>query len=67
MKTELKTDAMCAHLQLYIISHHLLWSQTEELVSFVQHQVAQPQEEEAVAGQQTDQTERSGHQQQAWN
>lgn len=47
-------------------NHHLVWSESEELVGLVQHQVVQTQEQEAVGGQQTDQTEGSGHQQQAW-
>lgn len=47
------------------MSSHLVWSESEQLVSLVQHQVVQTQEQEAMAGQQTDEAERSGHHQQA--
>lgn len=42
---------------------YLVWSKSEELVGLVQHQVVKTQEHEAVTGQQTDETEGSGHQQ----
>lgn len=51
---------------LLLAKCHLFWSQSEELVGFVQNQVVQAQEQEAVTLQQTDQTEGRGHQQQAW-
>lgn len=45
----------------WVADPHLVWSESEELVGLVQHQVVQTQEQEAVGGEQTDQTEGSGH------
>lgn len=46
---------------------YLLRCKREQLISLVQHQMRQTQEEETVAGQQTHQSEGSGHQQQTWS
>lgn len=63
---ENKEDKPQQHMQQRGPFRHLLRSQSEESIGFIQDQVVEAGEEEAAAGEQTHQSEGSGHQQQAW-